>query len=47
MYAFFGISEEEFFMIATVVLIIAIPLGVRVYRYFDTKRIKKNFKNDW
>ena len=42
----YGISEEEFFMIATVVLIVAIPLAVRVYRYFDIKRVKKHFKND-
>ncbi len=42
----YGISEEEFFMGATVALIIAIPLAVRVYRYFDTKRVKKNFKKN-
>ena len=42
----YGITEEEFFMVATMVLIVAIPLAVRVYRYFDTKRVKRNFKND-
>tara|TARA_B100000315_G_scaffold260816_1_gene325760 strand:+ start:7256 stop:7390 length:135 start_codon:yes stop_codon:yes gene_type:complete len=42
----YAISEEEFFMGATIVLIIAIPLVVRIYRYFNTKRVKKNFKNN-
>ena len=42
----YGITEEEFFMGATIVLIFAIPIAVRVYRYFDTKRVKRNFKND-
>ena len=42
----FAISEEEFFMIATVALIVIIPLGVRVYRYFETKRVKKRLKDD-
>ncbi len=40
----YAISEEEFFMTATIVLIFAIPIAVRVYRYFETKRVKKNFK---
>ncbi len=41
----YAISEEEFFMVATIVLIFAIPIAVRIYRYFEHKRMKKNFKN--
>ena len=41
----YGISEEEFFMVATIVLIFAIPITVRIYRHFEHKRMKKNFKN--
>jgi len=41
----YEISEEEFFMVATIVLIFAIPIAVRIYRHFENKRVKKNFKD--
>ncbi len=40
-------SSEEFFMYLTIGLIVAVPLGIRLYRYMTIARMKRNLHQEF
>jgi hypothetical protein len=41
-----AISPEEFFMYLIIGLIIAVPLGARLYRYAEANRVKRMLREE-